>query len=175
MAQELVTHIGLWSVQWFAGMADVLRGVEDTEREPGQEVARREQSRDRAKGESCAILQEVRNILQLWNVILAVSTVVDEQREDVVVLSTRMGCVEFGQVSENDTPGLDFCLSVLHVRQWLSVTVVVGQVSKVFASCTVRGVSKSRMVRVQFAAIRKDLIGESIQLADTPREPWNSG
>lgn len=40
-------------------------------------------------------------------------------------------------------------------------------------SLTVDIIGKSRMIAIQFGAIRQNLIGKSIQITDAPRKPWH--
>ena len=41
VAQQFVADVRLRSVHWFGGVADVLRRMEDSERQPRQEITRR--------------------------------------------------------------------------------------------------------------------------------------
>ena len=54
MAEHLVADVRLGGVERLARVADVLRGVEHAERQPGQEVTRRQQTGHRAQCEARA-------------------------------------------------------------------------------------------------------------------------
>jgi hypothetical protein len=69
-------------------MSDVLSRVEYAEGETGEEITRRQEASDRAQSETGAVFKEIRDVFELGNVVCAVSAVLDEQREDVVVLTT---------------------------------------------------------------------------------------
>lgn len=92
----------------------------------------------------------------------------------MIVFPTGVTGVELCEVPEDDAPCLDFCLRVVDMGQWLSMTVVVGKVGKVLATSAVHGVSESGMVGVQLTAIGQDLVCEAIQVTDATREPRNS-
>lgn len=62
-------------VKRVARVSDVLGAVEHTERQAGQEVARRQVARHRPDCEASPGLQELRDVLQLGNVVLPVATV----------------------------------------------------------------------------------------------------
>lgn len=116
-------------------------------------------------------LKEVRNILQLRNIIFPVTTVLNEQRKDVVVFLAGMRRVQLGELPEDCSPGGDLLLGVVHVRQGLAVLVVVGDVREVLAARAVLGVGEPGVVRVQLRAVRQNLVCEPVQVADTTREP----
>lgn len=128
--------------------------MENSECETSQEITGRQQTSDRAQRESSAVLQEVRNVLQLGNVVLAVATVVDKQREDVVVLPASMCFVELCEIVKDHPPGLNLLIGVVDMGQRLSVAVVERQIGKVLATSTVSGIGETRMVRVQFTSVR---------------------
>ncbi len=56
--------------------------------------------------------QKVRHVLQLWNIIRAVSTILLQEGEDVVELSARMCRVEFRQFAVNGSPSTDLFLCI---------------------------------------------------------------
>lgn len=143
-----MAHVWLGGVQGFARVADVLRGVEDAEGETSEEIAGTQETSNGAESESRAVPQEVRNVLQLGNVVLSVSAVVHEQREDVVVFATRVSLVELREVVEDHAPRLDLALRVLDVGQRLPVAIVVGQVGKVLATGAVNGIRESRVIGI---------------------------
>jgi len=82
-----MAHIGLRSVERFGRVPDVLGGMEDAEGKAGKEVPRREEPRHGPDGEAGAVAEEVGDVLELWDVVLPEAAVLNEQWEDVVVLS----------------------------------------------------------------------------------------
>lgn len=82
--------------------------------------------------------------------------------------------VELGQVLEDRPPRLNLFVRVVDMGQRLPVPIVVRQIGKVLATGTVDGIGEAGMVRVQFTSVRQNLIGESIEVPDTTREPGNS-
>lgn len=64
--------------------------------------------------------EEERDVLQLGDVVLPVATVFGEQRQVLQVLSAGVTWVQFGQFSEDHTPGPDLLCSVLHPGDGLS-------------------------------------------------------
>jgi len=118
--------------------------------------------------------QKVGDILQLGNVILPEPTIVHQQREDVIVLPTGVGLVEFRKVPEDNAPGLDLLLGIIHMGQGLAMLVVIGNVGKVLATLAVFRIGKARMIGIQFRAVAQNLVGKTIQVAYTPWEPGHS-
>lgn len=53
--------------------------------------------------------QEVGDVAQLWNVVLAEAAVVNEQRKDVVKLLARMGRVQRRQLAKHCAPATPPC------------------------------------------------------------------
>lgn len=64
--------------------------------------------------------QEEWDVLQLWDIVLSVATVLGEQRQVFQVLSTGVSWVQFGEFSEDHTPGPDLLGGVLHPGDGLS-------------------------------------------------------
>jgi len=83
---------------------DVLSGVEDPEGQAVEEVTGGEEAHDRPESEACALPQEPGDVLELGNVVLSVPTVLDQQREDEVVLLARVGWEQSRQLLEHNTP-----------------------------------------------------------------------
>ena len=54
--------------------------------------------------------QEVGDVAQLWNVVLAEAAVVNEQRKDVVKLLARMGRVQRRQLAKHCAPVTPPCI-----------------------------------------------------------------
>lgn len=77
--------------------------------------------------------QEIGNVFHLWNVVLAVATVLDQQREYVIVLAARVRLIQSRQFVEHDAPRFDLLFGVLDVWQLLAVLVIERNVSKVFS------------------------------------------
>lgn len=77
--------------------------------------------------------QEIGNVLHLWNVVLAVATVLDQQREYVIVFAARVRFVQRRQFVENNAPRFDLLFGVLDVWQLLAVLVIERNISKVFS------------------------------------------
>ena len=129
-------------------------------------------------------VEKVGNVLQLGNVVLPVAAVLDEQREHVIELAARVSRVQCRQLPVDGAPRLDLVVRVLHSRDRLTagrfvtnllqnliqyanellLFVVEGNVGELLAACAVHGIGESRMIGVQFRAVRQDLIGESIQI-----------
>ena len=53
--------------------------------------------------------------MQLWNLILGVSTILLKKREDMVMLIAGVGLVETGQLVEDNLPHPPLLLSVVHL------------------------------------------------------------
>jgi hypothetical protein len=111
--------------------------------------------------------------------------------------------VELHEVVEDYSPGFHLLLAVLDMRQlvkvtlrldlhsarislnfklwksrntqthWLSVFIVVGDVGEVFAALAIDWVGESGMISGELRAVRENLIGEAVELANTTREPWD--
>lgn len=75
MAQQLMAHVRLGRVERLRMMADILRGMEDPEGKPIEEISRREQSHHRSQREAGAFLKEIGDILQLRDLVGTVPTV----------------------------------------------------------------------------------------------------
>lgn len=66
----------------------------------------------------------------------------------MIVFFASMRWVECSQVSEDNTPSGYFFLCVVHMRERLTVLVIVCDVSEIFSSSAILGISKSRVVGV---------------------------
>lgn len=51
--------------------------------------------------------------------------------------------------------------------------IVVGDVGEVFAALAIDWVGESGMISGELRAVRENLIGEAVELANTTREPWD--
>lgn len=173
MAQQLVADVGLGGVERPRRVADVLRRVEHAEREAREEVARGEQAGHGAQGEARAVSEEVGYVFKLWDVVLPEAAVLDEEGKDMVVLPAGVFGEKLGELAEHFPPGLRLFGSVVHVRQRLTVLVVVREVGEVLPPGAVLFVREARVVRVQLGAVREDLVRETVQLTDATREPWH--
>lgn len=120
----------------------------------------------------CGTFQEVGHVLQLWDIVLPVAAVLDEQREHVVVLFAGVCGVQLRKLPKDSAPGGNLLRRVVNVWQRLPVLVVVRNVREVLAPSSVLWVGEARVVGVQLRAVRQDLVGESVQITNTPREPW---
>lgn len=71
-------------------------------------------------------LQKVGDVLQLRNVVLAKTTVLHHQWEDVVVLLAGVRWKELGQILEDRSPCGRLLFGVFHPRNWRSAVGVLG-------------------------------------------------
>lgn len=92
----------------------------------------------------------------------------------MVVLPTGVGLIELRKIPEDNAPGLDLLLGVIHMGQGLAMLVVVRNVGEVLATLAVFRIGKTRMIGIQLRSVAQNLIGETIQIAYTPREPGHS-
>ena len=69
-------------------------------------------------------LQEVRDSLELRNVILRVATVLFQQGEHVVVLIAGVGLVQTLQVVENNFPDPPLLFRIVHLGYWCPTNIV---------------------------------------------------
>lgn len=58
--------------------------------------------------------QKHRDVFKLGHVVLPVATVFSQQREVFQILPASMSRIEFGELSEHNTPSFSFFLCVLH-------------------------------------------------------------
>lgn len=93
----------------------------------------------------------------------------------MIVFSARVCRIKFRQLFKDGAPSGDLLLAVIHMRERLSVAVVVGNVGEVLPPGTVLGVREARVVGVQLGPVRQDLVRETVQVTDTPREPRDRG
>lgn len=77
--------------------------------------------------------QEIGNVFQLWNVVLAIVTVLYEQRKYMVVFAARVCFVQFSQFFEHDAPCVDLLLCVFDMWQFLAMFVIERNVSEIFS------------------------------------------
>lgn len=115
--------------------------------------------------------KEVGDIFKLWNVIFPVTTVFNQQWEDVIMLFTGVCGVQFGELLENHAPSSDLLFGIVYVGERLAMLVIVGDIGEVLPTSTVSRICEARVVRVQFCAVRKDLVRKSVQITDTTWEP----
>lgn len=86
MAQDLVATVWFRRVERITRVSDVLRAMEHPESEPGQEVARRQVASDRANDEASSRLEELRDVLELGDVVLPVAAVLLQLLEVLIEL-----------------------------------------------------------------------------------------
>lgn len=117
----------------------------------------------------------------------------------MIKFTTRVSWVEFCQLAIDGAPCFNFFGSVFHSRDRLSAKnkkkkgkhkskseimsalemetfilfVMKCDVCKFLATCTVNGISKSRMIGVKFGAVRQNLISKSIQVLNSSGKPRN--
>lgn len=91
-------------------MSNVLRAVEHAKSQSREKVPRRQIASDRTNLESCLPLQELADVLQLRNVVLAISTVLDQSRPVLQVLGHSVLHVELVQLPQDSAPSFHFFL-----------------------------------------------------------------
>ena len=64
--------------------------------------------------------QKHRNVFQLWDIVLFVTTELGEERKVFEVFPTGMGGVEFGEFPEDDAPSFNLLWGVVDPRDRLS-------------------------------------------------------
>lgn len=89
----------------------------------------------------------------------------------MIVFAARVRLVQRGQVREHFAPRFRLRFGVIDPRQRLTVLMIERNVCEILAPLAVHLIGEARMIRIQFGAIRQDLIGESIQIANASREP----
>lgn len=99
---------------------DVLRALEDAERQGGEEVPGSQQACRGPQGESCLAPEEVGHFLQLGNALRPEDALVHHQLEDGAVLVARVLLHQVVDGVEDRFPGLVFCLYVGYARNWLT-------------------------------------------------------
>jgi hypothetical protein len=85
-------------------LPDVLRGEEDTEGQPIQEVSGGEQTRNRTQTESGLSLQELGDVLSLRHTSVAVAAVSTHEGEGVKVLAAGVFLVEVRKAVIHSAP-----------------------------------------------------------------------
>jgi len=120
MAEQFMADIGFRGVQGLGVMTDILGRVEDTESEAIQEITTSQKTHDGAQRKASAILQEPGDIIQLRDLLGAVTAVLDQQGEDVLVLAASMGREHACQLVEDRSPGVDLNLRVVDARDALT-------------------------------------------------------
>lgn len=155
-------------------MANVLCRVEDAEGQCVQKVTWTEETHDRTNGEASAVLEETRHLFQLWNIRVAVTTVLLQQREHVLMLTARMGLVELGQLAIHCAPAFDFRGCVVDMRDLLTSAVDLGLGRDFSTSLTVDWVMRTGVVRAELLTHGKDLVRKRIEIRHLTREPWHA-
>lgn len=110
-------------------MANVLGRVEDTEGEAVQEVAGGQQAHDGAQCESGTVLEEFGDAVELRDGAWTVATVLDQEREHVLVLATGIVREHGDELVEDGGPGIDLHFGVLDMRDGLAP--IIGQTKRV--------------------------------------------
>lgn len=103
-------------------MTDVLRALEHSEREAGEEVASRQQTGGRSKRETGVLLQEIGHLVQLRYLFGRENPVVLQQLESVPVFHAEMFGHQVQHGVEHRGPRAQFVGRVLDV--WDRVTAV---------------------------------------------------
>lgn len=99
-------------MEWRCPVTNVLRALEYTEREAGEEVSGRQQTSRRPESESCVFFQEFVHILKLRDLVCSEYVVVLQHLESVPVLHAEVLGHQFQHVVENCGPCADFVSSV---------------------------------------------------------------
>lgn len=86
-------------------MPDVLGAVENAERQPGEEIPRREVTRNGPNLEAGFPLQEHVDVLKLGQIVLPVAAVLHQLRPVFHVLRHGMLDVQFVQLTKHGAPG----------------------------------------------------------------------
>jgi len=187
VSQELVADIWLGRVQRFRVVSknrrgycestnkphkpDVLSGEEDAECKTVHEVARRQQASDRANTEPSAIEQEGIDIGHLRQVLVTITTVGLEERQQSDMLRARVFLMQRHELVVHNTPCGLLVLGVGDAGNGLSVSVIHGQVRQLLPSLSVHGIRESRVISLQFSSSVEDLVCHLIQLRDAAGEP----
>lgn len=106
---------------------------------------------------SILTMEEFRNVFQLWNIVLSIATVIDEQWEHVIVLFACVRLIQFGQIIEDDAPSLGLFRGVVDARQALAVLIIECNVCKIFSAEIIFAEPRIRIVRVRWAIISIEL------------------
>jgi len=103
-------------------VTNVLRALEHTEREAGEEVTGCQQTSRRPESESCIFFQEFVHILKLWDLVCSEYVVVLQHLESVPIFHAEVLGHQVQHVVENCGPCAYFVSSVFD--NWDQVTAV---------------------------------------------------
>lgn len=120
MSQKLMADIWLGRIKRLGVVTNVLSRVEDSEGQTIQKVAAGQETHDRAQSESSAILEEFRDPIELRDVVGTIAAVLDQEREDVLVLSAGIVREHGDEFVEDGCPGLLLDCRVLDMRDGLA-------------------------------------------------------
>ena len=136
----------LGSIQRHRVVADVLSGEENTESQSIQKIPGREKSSHRAKREASATLQEGRDILHLWNVVLRKATVFFHERDNVKILLTGILLVHTVDKFIHLAPCIILNLRVFNSWDFISGLVLPGHRAQKVSPFAISWVVESRVI-----------------------------
>mmetsp|Transcript_2640 Transcript_2640/g.7245 ORF Transcript_2640/g.7245 Transcript_2640/m.7245 type:complete len:202 (+) Transcript_2640:591-1196(+) len=164
MPQQLVTNIGLRSVQRFGMVTDVLGGKEDSECETIQEIPRRKQPGHWSHAESCVLQQKVANILLLRNGIAVVAAVFLHQIKRRLVFLASILIPQRFHLIPYGSPRGDLLIAVLGVIDGRIPRIRFRSRSELLSATAVFHVREARMVALQFIASVQRPMRNQVQL-----------
>lgn len=128
-------------------MTNILCRIKDTEGKGVQEITTRQETHDRTNGKTSTILQETRDLFNLRNFFIIVTTVLNQERQDILMFTTSMSRIHGCQTTEDLTPGFIFLISVLNFRNRLTSTISLCNTSDFSSSSTINGIMSTGMIR----------------------------
>lgn len=115
-----MADIWLRRIERLGVVTNVLSRVEDSESQAIQKVAAGQETHDRTQSESSAVFEKFRDSIELRDVIGTIAAVLDQEREDVLVLSAGVVGEHGDEFLEDGCPGLLLNRRVLDMRDGLA-------------------------------------------------------
>ena len=172
MAHELVDNIGLGGVEWLIMVSDVLRRMENLKCKPVEELSLGEKTTHRLQSPAGSFLEEVRDVFQLWDLLLAQIDLLLKLVDRPIKLVASIGLEQLNQVAIAEGPHIFLDLGVLEALDRVDHSVVHGHLGDFAPSRDVDRVPEPRMVRILDAVpLRQYPLPNMIEVVNVDGEP----
>lgn len=152
-------------------MTDVLGALEYPEGKAGQEVPRRQETGGRSQGESCVLLQEIADLLQLRDTVGLEDPLLLQLLEDPLVLDAGVLRHQVEHGVEDARPGLILRLGVRDAGYRVAVFVSEGNFGDDLAPGAVLLVGETRMVHVEIRLVLGHQVVAVVEVGGVTGEP----
>ena len=170
-----MNNIWLRGVEWLSMMSDVLGRMEHLKGKPVEELSLGEKTTHRLQSPASSFLEEVRDVFQLWDLLLAQIDFLLKLVDRPIKLVTSIGLEQLNQVAIAEGPDIFLNLGVIEALDRIDHSVVHGHLGDLAPSGDVDRVAEAWMVRILDAVtLRQYPLADMIEVIYVDGEPGNS-